>query len=135
MTDKAAGKDQANAEQAAQDAKAASRVRQEANQHDRATLGSMAKEFAQQAYTTKEGNELQLHPQDGDDSEQEGETEVREDGTVVKKPKKEKKRRRGDKYSKYAVKESNEKNIDMRDLYTEDPSKYYSLQIHLLILL
>ena len=49
---------------------------------------------------------MQLHPQDGDDSEQEGETEVREDGTVVKKAKKEKKRRRGDKYSKYAVKES-----------------------------
>jgi hypothetical protein len=48
---------------------------------------------------------------------------VLEDGTVVKKKKKEKKRKRGDKYSKYALKESNEKNIDMRDLYTEDPSK------------
>lgn len=42
---------------------------------------------------------------------------------VVKKKKKEKKRKRGDKYGKYAMKESNEKNIDMRDLYTDDPSK------------
>ena len=55
---------------------------------------------------------------------------MREDGTVVKKPKKEKKRRRGDKYSKYAVKETDQKNIDMRDLYTKDPSKYYCSLIH-----
>ena len=83
----------------------------------------MSQEFAQQAFTTKAGKELQLYPQEGDDSGAEDEEEVLEDGTRVKKKKKEKKRKRGDKYSKYALKESNEKNIDMRDLYTEDPSK------------
>ena len=53
---------------------------------------------------------------------------------MVKKKKKEKKRKRGDKYSKYALKESNEKNIDMRDLYTDDPSKQY-LKIKLIYIL
>lgn len=86
-------------------------------------MNGMAKEFAQQAFTTKDGKELQIcPPQDQDDSEGEASTEVLEDGTVVKKKKGEKKRKRGDR-QKYKHKESNAKEIDMRDLYTEDPSK------------
>ena len=49
---------------------------------------------------------------------------------VVKKKKKDKKRKRGDKYSKYAIKETNEKNIDMRDLYVDDPSKSTPFPFH-----
>ena len=60
---------------------------------------------------------------DQDDSDAENSNQDQDDDMVVKKKKKEKKRKRGDKYSKYAMKESNEKNIDMRDLYTDDPSK------------
>lgn len=85
-------------------------------------LAGMAKEYAQNAYVTKAGNDLQIAPQDQDDSDEQNSNEGDGDD-MPKKKKKEKKRKRGDKYSKYAMKESKEKNIDMRDLYTEDPSK------------
>jgi len=135
MTDKAAGakadagKELSKEEQAAQEAaareeaKKSSVVWQETNKYKKPIMGGMAKEFAQQAFTTKDGKQLQLYPQDQDDSEGSGSQEELPDGTIIKKKKKEKKRKRGDKYSKYAIKETNEKNIDMRDLYTEDPSK------------
>jgi hypothetical protein len=70
MTDKAGGKavdppkeqtkeEKAAAEAAArEDAKKSSVVWQNANQYKKPIMGGMAKEFAQQAFTTKDGKEL-----------------------------------------------------------------------------
>ena len=65
-------------------------------------MNMMVKEFAQQAYTTKDGKDLAIYPPSENETDGSGSEEEQPDGSIIKKKRdknEKKKRKRGDKYN------------------------------------